>query len=61
MRPMSHAEMIALEGGDFWQGFLCGAGLITSAAMILSPEPVSKLTLWSVIFGTAGACGLAFG
>ena len=57
---ISDAEMVDLTGGGFWGGFLCGAGIIASAAAFLSPEPFSKVAAWSIYSGTAAACGSAF-
>jgi hypothetical protein len=60
MRSLSHAEMLWVEGGDFWEGFVCGAGIVGSLAATFSPEPLSKITLWGLYSGTVGACGIAF-
>ena len=59
MKPLSDAAMSQIEGGGFWEGFACGAGIVASIAATLSPEPMSKITLWSIYGGTVGACGLA--
>jgi energy-converting hydrogenase Eha subunit C len=59
MRPMSRAQMTKVEGGGFWDGFACGGGIVTSIAVALSPEPLSKITMWSVWSGTWVACASA--
>jgi hypothetical protein len=61
MRPMSRAQMVCVEGGGFWDGFLCGAGIAVTVSAFLSPDPLSKLTLSTLFTGTVGACGNAFG
>ena len=58
MKPLSDAAMSRVEGGGFWQGFACGAGIVGSIAASLSPDPVSKLALWGLYSGTVAACGL---
>ena len=60
MKPLSDIAMSRLEGGGFWEGFACGAGIVASIAMTLAPEPASKITLWALYGGTAAACGIAF-
>ena len=59
MKPLSDAAMSRVEGGGFWEGFACGAGIVGSIAASISPDPVSKITLWSLYSGTVAACGLA--
>ncbi len=60
MRSLSYAEMSLVDGGGFWEGFVCGAGIVGSLAATFSPEPASKITLWALYSGTLGACGIAF-
>ncbi len=59
MNPLSDAAMSQVEGGDFWEGFACGAGIVGSIAATIAPEPMSKFALWSLYSGTVAACGIA--
>ena len=60
MKTLSDVEMSHVEGGGFWEGVACGAGIVGSFAATLSPDPLSKLALWTLYSGTAAACGIAF-
>lgn len=48
---------------NWWQfgiaAFACGATLVVDAALILSPEPVSKAAVWEAATATIGFCGTA--
>ena len=57
MRILSRHEMSNITGGSFWTAIGCGAGVVTLAAIALSPDPVSKFTLSGVLTGTIIACG----
>ena len=61
MKTLTVDQMHAVDGAGFWDGFLCGAGIVASIYVTVSPEPVSKLTAWTVYTGTAAACGSALG
>ena len=57
MTELASHRMADISGVGFWQGFLCGAGVIASIAISATPDPIVR---WSIYSGTAGACGLAF-
>lgn len=59
MRELTIEQMQTIDGAGFWEGFLCGAGIMGSIAVTISPEPVSKLTAYGVYTGTLAACGMA--
>jgi hypothetical protein len=64
MRELTVCEMAELDGEwgfrGLFEGFLCGAGIITSIAIWVSPDPVARWAMWSVVTGTIGICALAF-
>ncbi len=65
MRELTARQMSEMDGkewgiGGFSEGFLCGAGVVTSIAILVSPVPVARWTIWSVVTATLGICALAF-
>ena len=60
MRALCDAEMVGVEAGGFWEGFACGSGIASSVFATFSPEPISKLAIWSLYSATIAACGVAF-
>lgn len=59
MTVLSDRDMLRIEGGGFWEGFACGAGIAASVFVTVSQDPISKLTQWTVYSGTLAACGIA--
>ena len=59
MYELTIDQMAEIDGEGFWEGFLCGAGIVGSIAATFSPDPMSKVALWTIYSGTAGVCGLA--
>lgn len=55
MRTLTLEQAQQIEGGGFWRGFVCGLTGIATVAAIVSPDPVSKLALFSLATGWA-AC-----
>ncbi len=65
MRELTAYQMSELDGKHWgmrglFEGFLCGAGILTSIAIWVSPDPVARWAMWSVVTGTIGICALAF-
>ena len=55
MQVLTLEQAQQLEGGGFWQGFICGITAVATIAAIVSPDPISKFA----VFGLAtswGAC-----
>jgi hypothetical protein len=52
MRVLTQQEMRRLEGGTFWNGFLCGIALVAAAASG-GLDPLLDLA-------AIGTCGAAF-
>ena len=55
MQVLTPEQAQQLEGGGFWHGFVCGLTAVATAAVIASPDPISKLALFSLATGWA-AC-----
>ena len=54
MQVLTLEQAQQLEGGGFWHGFLCGLTAAATIAAIASPEPISKLGIYSLAAGWAG-------
>ena len=60
MQELTMYQMSEMDGTgwrSFFEGFLCGAGILASIAVVASPEPVTRFSIWAT---TLGVCGLAF-
>ena len=57
MQVLTLEQAQQLEGGGFWHGFICGLTGVATIAAIASPEPVSKLALFSLASGWAACFG----
>lgn len=59
MEAMGRQEMSAVEGEGFLGGAACGLGLVAAFAAVVSPDPLSKVSLLTY-GGTALGCISAF-
>ena len=62
MRELTMSQMSEMDGGEwglsgFFEGFLCGTGIVASIALWSSLIPAGR---FSIVTATVGACGLAF-
>ncbi len=57
MQVLTLEQAQQLEGGGFWHGFICGLTGVATLAAIMSPEPISKLALYSLATGWAACLG----
>lgn len=57
MEVLTLEQAQQIEGGGFWRGFVCGLTGVATVAVLLSPEPISKLTLYSLSMGWAACFG----
>lgn len=57
MHVLTLEQAQQLEGGGFWHGFICGLTGVATLAAIMSPEPISKLALYSLATGWAACLG----
>ncbi len=60
MRELTLCQMAEIDGRElrgFFEGWLCGAGIIATIAIWSSPQPFLR---WTVLSTTVGVCGLAF-
>jgi len=55
MQVLTLEQAQQLEGGGFWRGFVCGLTGVATIAAIISPDPISKLAVYSLATGWA-AC-----
>ncbi len=55
MQELTLEQMELVEGGGFWKGVTCGFTAAATVAALLSPDPISKLGLYSLGMGWA-AC-----
>ncbi len=55
MKVLTLEQAQQLEGGGFWRGFVCGLTAVATIAAIVSPDPISKLGLYSLATGW-GTC-----
>lgn len=60
MHTMSQVQMQNVDGGRFWDGMVCGAGIVLTLALATAPEPTSKTIVYATALGTVAACGAAF-
>jgi len=59
MIDLTMDEMGELEGAGFWSGFGCGLGAVGAFALMVSPDPFSKVALMAYA-GTLARCATAF-
>jgi hypothetical protein len=59
MIDLTMEEMGGLEGAGFWSGFGCGLGAAGAFALMVSPDPLSKIALMAYA-GTLARCATAF-
>ena len=57
MRQMSGIDGREWEWANFFQGLLCGAGIVGAIAVLASPP--SPIPRWTIISTMVGVCGLA--
>ncbi len=55
MQVLTLEQAQQLEGGGFWRGFVCGLTAVATIAAFVSPDPISKLGLYSLATGW-GTC-----
>ena len=53
MQQLTMRQMSEMDGTGFWDGFLCGAGIIASLAITATVEPVAR---WTIYSGTVAIC-----
>ena len=53
MQELTIEQMELLEGAGFWKGFVCGLTGAATVAALLSPDPVSKFTIYALASGWA--------
>ena len=59
MTALTASQMRAIDGEGFWEGFACGASTAIAVGLTLSPEPVSKIGLWTAWTTAVSTCGIA--
>ncbi len=57
MKVLTLERAQQLEGGGFWHGFICGLTGVVTVAVLMSPEPISKLALYGLATGWAACLG----
>jgi hypothetical protein len=57
MTELTTLQMADIHGMKFWEGFLCGIGVIASIGISGTPDPMVR---WGIYNATIGACGMAF-
>ena len=54
MQELTIEQMEVLAGEGFWRGVLCGATAGALLWALTSPEPLSKMAVYSLAAGVAG-------
>lgn len=57
MRELTTEQLNAIDGAGFVDGLACGFTLAAAAYVTFSPDPLTKLAIYSAYTGATVACG----